>query len=498
MNGLSKNRTLLILAAGFVAMTAFVLASSLKYRIGFPLDDAWIHQTYARNLALRGEFSFIPGVPSAGSTAPLWTILLVPGQWLGGGSSILFFAFFLGLLSLGLMGYIGEKLFREMALSGSLPIGKSPHAIPVAGLILVTEWHLVWAASSGMETTLFNAVILLILYLAWKGRMPAFWLGSLIGLSIWVRPDGITLLGPAAMMLFFQEQTWKRRLLRTGYLLIGLTLPLAGYLFFNASLSGSLWPSTFYAKQAEYASLWNESLFLRFFRLARLPLVGVGVLLLPGFIYQAYETIRRRKVNHAALFLWWFGYTALYAYRLPVDYQHGRYLIPAMPVFLLLGLSGTLDGFGRWKFTHRARRLAGFAGKAMLVLVAVAFLGVGAQAYATDVAIIESEMVDTALWLRGHTLPADLLAVHDIGAVGYFGGRQIIDLAGLVTPEVIPFIQNEEQTADYLDARGVTYLMTFPDWYQSLPDGKAIVFQSGGAYSIAEGGTNMTVFRWKD
>lgn len=479
-------------------MAAFVLASSLKYRIGFPLDDAWIHQTYARNLAQRGEFSFIPGIPSAGSTAPLWTILLVPGQWLGSGSGMLIYTLFLGLLSLGLVGLLGEKLSREMQVPEYQPSGKPDLVLPLAGLILATEWHLVWAASSGMETALYSAAILLILYLAWKGRMPAFWLGGLIGLSIWIRPDGITLLGPAAMMLFFQEQTWKRRLLRTLYLLIGLILPLAGYLLFNASLSGSPWPSTFYAKQAEYASLWSESILQRFFRLASLPLVGVGVLLLPGFIYQAYETIRKRKVNHAALFLWWFGYTALYAYRLPVDYQHGRYLIPAMPVFLLLGLGGTLDGFARWNLTHRTRRLAGFAGKAALVLVALAFLGVGAQAYATDVAIIESEMVDTALWLRGHTLPEDMLAVHDIGAVGYFSGRQIVDLAGLVTPEIIPFIQDEEQIVDYLDAQGVTYLVTFPDWYQDLPGGKAIVFQAGGAYSIVEGGTNMTVFRWKD
>jgi hypothetical protein len=31
----------------------------------FPIDDAWIHLTYARNLAQRFEFSFLPGVPSA-------------------------------------------------------------------------------------------------------------------------------------------------------------------------------------------------------------------------------------------------------------------------------------------------------------------------------------------------------------------------------------------------------------------------------------------------
>jgi hypothetical protein len=47
-----------------------------------------------------------------------------------------------------------------------------------------------------METGLYTAMILLVLMLSWKGKTPAFWLGVLVGLSIWVRPDGITLLGP--------------------------------------------------------------------------------------------------------------------------------------------------------------------------------------------------------------------------------------------------------------------------------------------------------------
>src|SRR5688572_31182578 len=50
---------------------------------GFPLDDSWIHQTFARNLALHGEWAFLPGQPAAASTSALYTVLLSIGYRLG-------------------------------------------------------------------------------------------------------------------------------------------------------------------------------------------------------------------------------------------------------------------------------------------------------------------------------------------------------------------------------------------------------------------------------
>ena len=68
-----------------LAISLFYLAVSVwgYGSWGFPLDDAWIHQTYARNLARSGQLAFVPGVPSAGSTAPLWSFLLSIGYLLG-------------------------------------------------------------------------------------------------------------------------------------------------------------------------------------------------------------------------------------------------------------------------------------------------------------------------------------------------------------------------------------------------------------------------------
>jgi len=485
----TKNNHWMIPAAAFIAVSACILASQATFRIGFPMDDAWIHQTYARNLAFYGEFAFIPGMPSAGSTSPLWTLLLVPGQWIGG-AGIYIWTFLLGFVCLTTLALVGDRLFRLMVTTTNV-------WLPVAGLLLVSEWHLVWAAASGMETTLYTAAILLILFLAWWGNTPGWLLGLLIGVAVWVRPDAITLLGPVAWMICFEAVLKQERLKRLGWMFAGAIIPIGIFLMFNRTLSGSFWPTTFYAKQAEYAVLLQSSFISRYFRIATLPMVGIGILLLPGFIFQFWNIGKNRNWRLAALMLWWLGYCGVYAFRLPVGYQHGRYLIPAMPIYFLLGLSGSVALFQSVRLTQLWKRRIKFASSISVLMVSLAFLISGIRAYAADVAVIESEMVDTARWIQVNTEPDALLAVHDIGAVGYYSQRKIVDLAGLISPEVIPFMRDEARLAEYLDAKRVDFLVTFPDWYRELQNGKVVVHQTASNFSPAQGGTKMTVYRWE-
>ena len=106
-------------------------------------------------------------------------------------------------------------------------------------------------------------------------------------------------------------------------------------------------------------------------------------------------------------------------------------------------------------------------------------------------------MVDTALWIN-ENLPKDsVIAAHDIGAVGFFANRKIIDLAGLISPEVIPFIRDEKQLSDYIDMSYVDYLMTFPGWYEELDQSKTEIFSTGGLFSPNAGGENMAIYIWE-
>ena len=110
--------------------------------------------------------------------------------------------------------------------------------------------------------------------------------------------------------------------------------------------------------------------------------------------------------------------------------------------------------------------------------------------------MIESEMVDTAKWVSENIPQGDLIAAHDIGALGYYDDHNMIDLAGLVSPEVVPFIRDEEKLAEYLDARGAQYLIAFPDFYPLLSELSKPVFVTNGM-GPELGGKNMIVYHWR-
>src|SRR5512133_2117906 len=95
-----------LLIGAVLSVAGYLLTSGRTYGIGFPLDDAWIHQTYARNLAQYGQWAFFPGQPSAGSTAPLWSALLALGDLLHLGPYI--WAYLVGGLSLFGLAFTGE------------------------------------------------------------------------------------------------------------------------------------------------------------------------------------------------------------------------------------------------------------------------------------------------------------------------------------------------------------------------------------------------------
>ena len=479
---------IILICSAIFSVSIYQLWSINTYRVGFPLDDAWIHQTYARNLVLYKAWVYTPGVISAGSTAPLWTMILALGYAID--VDHLFWAFTFGWILLCMLGFVGYICFTQLTnIRGWLAT--------LSALFLIFEWHLVWSAASGMETVLFALFILVVLtgiISKWKNW---FVIGVIIGLSVLVRPDGITLLGPAALAIILSPKSSRENVQTLAKLLIGFILFFTPYLLINYQIAGTWWPNTFYAKQAEYQSLLELPFLYRYSRLIILPLIGVGVLLVPGFVYITYQNLKSKNWDPILGIVWFLGYIFMYAIRLPLNYQHGRYLIPAMPVFFIWGMAGTAI-FIRSLKKESIKRILGRSLLLASVLLLFAFWFLGGRSYARDVAIIETEMVQSALWIKENTSEEDLIGAHDIGALGYFSERRILDMAGLISPEVIDFIRDEEKLAIYLDQEQVRYLMTFPSWYPELVDSLEIRFITASKFSTEAGGENMAVYLWDE
>lgn len=464
----------------------YLALAASDYGLGFPLDDAWIHQTYARGVASSGQWAFQEGQPSAGSTSPLWTLAQVPGQ-LAGINPVIWSAI-LGIGLLFAMAASAAALWRRLGMSEAFPAW-----LPVA--VLSTEWHLLWAALSGMETLAAAVLPVVIALLLARTSDRRMLIGILIGTGLWIRPDLLSLLLMVLVWELVSEvpaDRKKRNLMRVA---AGAALAAVPYFAFQLLLSGEIWPSTFYAKQAEYQVRRELSLTVRYLEQWRAPLAGVLALLMPGTVYWTVALIRDRDWGPLALILWPAAYLATFAARLPVTYQHGRYAMPVIPLLILTGAAG----WGRALNEITSQRIRWTAARAFglsLAVLTLLFLVLGGRAYATDVGVIETEMVEASIWISENTDRDSLIAAHDIGALGYFGNRSIADLAGLVSPEVIPILRDEAALEVYLDARRADYLMTFPGWYPYLTGEAVRIYSTGGQVSSAIGGENMAVYRW--
>lgn len=463
----------LIIFALLVAVF-FIFAGLSGQGISFPLDDAWIHQTYAKNLASTGQWAYSVGKVSGGSTSPLWTILISAGYLISKTVGLIW-TFILSISS-----FILLVLFSCLTIAGVKGTQKKWQLL-ISGGIIALEWHLLWSTASGMETTFFCLGIMLIIYLLFKER-PQWWLIGLInGLLVWVRPDGLTLLGPALLILVWGLISKKYSRKEMISFLLPLFICLSGYIFFNFLTTGHFFPNTFYAKQIEYQELLRTPVFTRIVNELAPLLTGSGILILPGFIYFIWESIRTRNIKSILLVIWIMGFLLLYALRLPVTYQHGRYIFPLVAPFCILGITGIFSILEKTT-SRKWKNLVSTAWIGALLILSVAFCAIGVTTYRDDVKVINQLMVQPAKWVSTNLAPTDIIAVHDIGAMGYFTQNKIVDLAGLINPEIIPIMYNEKSILAYMLKAHVKYFIGFTDWYHSSSSWGDVVMSFSTVY----------------
>jgi hypothetical protein len=486
----------LIIAAAALGLVALYTAAAGG---GFPLDDSWIHQVYGRSFGTLGEWSFIPGQPSAASTSPLYTVLLAAGYRLG--LPYVWYTHTLGALALAGCGLLARRLALYAAPQ------HAGRALFVA-LMVVFTWHHVWAAAAGMELIILMLLTLwLFLRVAVEAEAERFSarraliFGVSVGLAALTRPEGM-LLGAlcGGALLLIRPRGWLD-VVRFGTIAaLACGAALAPYLVYNVQLTGGLLPDTGEAKFRAARLLYELPLATRIWRALSALMAGGQAVWLVGIVsYVAFALADRRRVTLLLPLAWAAAHILLYAVQLPETYQHGRYFMPALPALVFCGAYGAAQWlhWGRARLLHRvgSRVLAG-VGVATTLAYALAL---GLRAYNNDVAVIDTEMVKSAVWIRDNVPQDALLAAHDIGAVGYFSQRPaLLDVAGLITPEIVPLLGQPEAMWQFLQARGAAYIVGFPP---QIPGGRTddprlcLVYTTGSQPAVAQGYANMSVYR---
>ncbi len=462
-------RTLLVAAAlavaGYLGTELWLLG-----RLGFPLDDSWIHLQFAKNLAAGNGLAYSAGERVTGSTAPLWTALLALLFLLPG--NLVAWAKLLGA-ALHLAGVaLTYRLARELEMSRGL-------ATLAAAWMLSSYW-LVWAALSGMEVPLFVALSLGGMVLALRERReatrPPLAL-AVLAVAALVRPEGYLLLLLAALDALLApgrpRENWRRA--APGLAVAALCLGSAWLVY--AWIGGSPLPTTFGAKAGGARGLPDLQYVYLVLGVLFRPLPWATLLAGAGIVALA-ERWRGPRDRGLLPALWLVGLPLAYAVLAPQG-KHlllgnfGRYFFPLLPLVAVLGAYG-LEGLWRRLEPLRWLRLALVA---LFLAPSIATLVQGAARYAQNVANVEDSDVAMALWLRDRLPAQAVLAVQDIGAAGFFLPNRLVDVSGIVSPRAQALVRQATSAEDPYGAAGMRrfleetrpdYLVAYPAWYPSL------------------------------
>jgi hypothetical protein len=369
----------------------------------------------------------------------------------------------------------------------------------VVGLVILAT---AWISFLGMEAYLF--AFLLVLGLSLFFAKYYFLAGLTTGLLFLARGEGILVL--FVQLGFYVVAEWPRMrrldaeiLKPLLWLVLGFSLPAVVWFVFATMTFGSVLPNTLGAKQAMGQSAVGRSLFQRLarewmptwgrqFSLGGLRFLNLWWLLAFIGLVSAMLFRRRWLAFGAWIVLYIAGYTLLQVsaawwYQLPILF--------VLQLFFALGLVQCLE----WLLgTRRARDVGGERARqaapsadgatadggarspssvprlvriALSIVVAIFFL-FGLLKPAVSAALNHKgdprgeTYAELSRWLRENAAPTESVAFVEIGYLGFYTSNQIIDLAGLVLPEITPHVASDDYAWGFWHYE--------PDYFVYLPD----------------------------
>jgi hypothetical protein len=404
---------------------ALVLATVVVNHRGYYNDDAYITFRYADNLLAGEGLVFNPGERVLGTTAPAYAILLalfaLPLRDVAVAGLVLGWAGF-AVMGLGLW-LLTEQLRRGAGLCGTLAVG-------LMGLDLCMKFQF------GMETTLATGLIFLVIWQHVSRRQPLL-MGALLAVALLLRPDAIFV----AVVLTLASAVERRISWRA---LIGLSLPLGLWALVAWMYYGSPVPTSVGAKyvlgQHQIGSPeFLATLFSKYYEWywGRWGLLWIALLgLIVGLLC---------RVPAVTLLVSWI---TLHFVAFAVSGVEGFdwYYIPIFAV-LYTGVGLWALWLMRWidrPWFDALSRLVLTAGAGACLVAALSLRPEESAGWAEHQSSFGVRQRAIAEHINALADPEDTVTTIECGVLGYHVRCRILDLRGLVSPEALEHIAQDD------------------------------------------------------
>jgi len=454
-------------------------------QMGVPLDDTWIHFQFADNFAKGYFYQYNPGEYTAGTTSPLYVIVL-------GTMSLIIKNFFLSSVFLSSIFYllscifiykISLIIFKDTGvLTGLLSAsGITPEYISLlTALLTAFTGRIVWSALSGMETTMFMFFCILGIYYHIKNLRSgkfSFLPPLFFSLAAASRPEGyllfaIYLIDTAANLI--KVKAFKANALKLFFAVMIFAIITFPYLLFSYSVSGHFFPNTFRGQGGGLSLIPN-------FNYLRIALIyffrdnfitgSLYIFSVIFYIYNIKKYFRELKLLNL-MFLWTLLLPLVMSVLIPNWRHHVRYLIPLLPFVNLIAFY-VLFRLIEMDILLRLKQVV-LNKKSLLnaiILFSFIYYIVYAVALGRNTDNINSQQVKLAEWVRDNVGRNETIALNDIGAITFINKNRIIDMAGLVTPEILKYRtytwdDNLDSINYLLKKNNVSYIIIYDEWFK--------------------------------
>lgn len=425
------------LAAGVLAVVPIVLGYLHRTHIN---EDSYITFAYSRSLAAGNGFRVNGGAEVLGTTSPLWAILVASASVVVPFLSIPTLA---ALLSgLAWSGVVVLMYCSRRSWGLTAPMALLYCTVLVSGI---------WVLHFGMEVMGFAFLLTAAACAFLSDRLVLA--GVCAGLLPIMRGEGIIVCG-----LLILWQLWRVRderfVRRSTPLLVAIALPIVVWTAYALVVFGSPIPTTLAAKQNQLQSslfasfphrLWHEWLpqWPDYTRVHGISpwwlLIAVGLI----------DVAVRHRVRVVWL-VWGLAYAVAYTaigtagywwYQLPLLFVAYHMLASgAVAVIEIVQHAARRIARSRSMHARRAAPVVAALGAVCLVLLFV-LIPAARRSDGAPADPRHQPYKVAAEWLRDATPADSTVAVIEVGFISYYSERPIVDLAGLLTPDIAPHLK---------------------------------------------------------